>query len=283
MRTKNILGYEFSLLPKEGASAPETERKRKKRNSEHVGSASGVITIEAAFAIPLFLFAVLCLIWMIEMQSIKVSIINSAQSAAKKAAEDTAVLPVLNTVSMKSDMISLIGEERISRSIIKGGTSGISCSRSYVNPGTGEMNITVRYEIRLPLPMFGSPSAELEETFRISAWTGSRDSGEEASDGSIVYVTDHAAVWHEDMNCSYLRLSIRFIPAEELELIRNISGGIYHPCEKCVYGTAMTGVYITQSGGRYHNSLSCSGLKRTIHAVRREDVSWLGGCSRCTE
>ena len=52
MRTKNILGYEFSLLPKEGASAPETERKRKKRNSEHVGSASGVITIEAAFAIP---------------------------------------------------------------------------------------------------------------------------------------------------------------------------------------------------------------------------------------
>ena len=243
---------------------------------------NGIITIEAAFAIPVFLFAVLCLIGMIEMQSIKISIVNSAQSAAKKAAEDTAVIPVLNTVKLKSDMTQLIGEERIERSIIEGGTSGISCFRSYIYPGTGEMNITVRYRIIIPIPMFGSPSVEMEERFKLSAWTGYRDDATVDEDGRIVYVTDNAAVYHEDYQCSYLQLSIRFVSAGDLEFMRNISGGIYHPCEKCVFGTAMAGVYITESGVRYHNSLNCSGLKRTIHAVEREDVSGLGGCSRCT-
>lgn len=271
----NNMNKDISLTVKEGASAPETAGKKEYRKS-------GVITIEAAFAIPWFLFAALCLIWMIEMQSIKISIINSTQNAAKKAVEDTAVIPVLNTVKLKSDIISLIGEERIERSIINGGSSGISCVRSYIFPGTGEMNVTVRYQIRLPLPMFGNPTAEMEESFKLSAWRGYQESAGEDKDGRIVYVTDNAAVYHEDYQCTYLQLSIRFISSDELELIRNISGGIYHPCEKCVHGPAMTGVYITQSGGKYHNSLGCSGLKRTIHAVERSEVSGMGGCSRCS-
>ncbi len=271
----NKMNKDISLAIEEGASAPETAGKKVYRNS-------GVITIEAAFAIPLFLFAALCLIWMIEMQSIKISIINGAQSAAKKAAESTAVIPVLNTVKLKSDMISLIGEERIERSIIKGGSSGISCVRSYIFPGTGEMNVTVRYQIRLPLPMFGNPTADMEESFKLSAWRGYRENAGQETDGRIVYITDNAAVYHEDYQCTYLQLSIRFISFDELEMIRNLSGGIYHPCEKCVHGSTMTGVYVTQSGGRYHNSIGCSGLKRTIHAVERSEVSGMGGCSRCS-
>ena len=83
--------------------------------------------MEASIGIPLFLFAAVCLIWMIEVQSIQVSVANAAVSAAKSAAEDTALVPVLNTVRLKSDIIDLIGSDRISRSIIRGGSSGISC------------------------------------------------------------------------------------------------------------------------------------------------------------
>lgn len=242
----------------------------------------GTLTIEAAFAFPLFLFACLCLIWTLEIQSIRISIISAAQNAAKNAAQDTAVIPVLNTVKLKSDIISLIGEERISRSIIENGTSGLSCWRSYMSSSTGQMNITVGYRVRLPLPIFGSPSAELQEKFVMHGWNGSEKSQEKNKNSDIVYMTDNGAVYHKDFHCSYLHLSIRFVSSDELKVMRNIGGGKYYPCEKCVIGEAMAGVYVTESGGRYHNSLNCSGLKRTIHAVKKSDIFAIGGCSRCS-
>lgn len=63
------------LAKSERASVPKITKKQK-----------GSITIEAAFAIPLFLFAALCLIWMIEIQSIKIGVKQAAYSAAKSAA-----------------------------------------------------------------------------------------------------------------------------------------------------------------------------------------------------
>ena len=67
------------------------------------------------------------------------------------------------------------------------------------------MEVTVEYDIRLPVPMFGSPGAQQKETFTISAWTGSSGSGGEAGeDSGIVYVTDNRAVYHENPHCSYL-------------------------------------------------------------------------------
>lgn len=86
--------------------------------------------------------------------------------------KDTAVIPVLNTIKLKSDIIRLLGKERIERSIIVDGSEGISCWNSYLSSKTGEMNIHVKYEVRVPLPLFGNPSAKMEETFRIHGWTG---------------------------------------------------------------------------------------------------------------
>lgn len=269
---------EISEKKKERASAPEISKKIDEEKVRKKGS----VTIEASFAVPLFLLAVLCLIWIIEVQSIKISILSASQNAAKSAAEDTAVIPVLNTIKLKSDIISLIGEERIERSIIDGGSSGISCWKSFVSAGTGEMNICVEYKVRLPLPIFRNPTADIKENFRISSWQGYPDGGNSSDKSQIVYVTDHMSVYHENYQCSYLHLSVRFVSSDELDLIRNISGGRYQACEKCVFGSAMAGVYITESGNKYHNSLNCSGLKRTIHAVEKSKLPGIGGCSRCS-
>lgn len=257
---------EIALLKSERASAPEI---------------TGSVTIEAAFGIPLFLFAVLCLIWLIEFQTIRFSIANAAQNAAKSAAEDTSVIPVLNIWKMKSDIVTLIGEERLERSIVRDGKDGISCLGSYLSPGTGEMNIKVTYRIQIPVPLFGQPSAKIEQEFKLSSWTGYMSSGEESVGADIVYVTDNEEVYHEDYRCTHLHLSVRAVGFEEIQELRNDGGGRYHACEKCVFGPSMGSVYITDTGDRYHNSLNCSGIKRTIHAVKRTEVSGLGGCSRC--
>ena len=107
----------------ERASAPGV--KVKKYNIK------GIITIEAALAVPLFLFAVICLIYLIEVRNIRLVLHNASQSAAKETVEDLAVLPVFNSVKMQQKIIKNIGEERLERSLLDGGTSAISCWKSY--------------------------------------------------------------------------------------------------------------------------------------------------------
>ena len=202
----------------------------------------GSMTVEASLTIPIFLFAVLCLIYLLEVQAIRISVHSAAQGAAKNAAEDIVTIPVLNLFKFKSDMVRLI---------------------------------------RLPFPGFMHLRVRQKDTFIVKAWTGYKKPDIEDEDGQIVYITDTGTVYHTNYQCSYLQLSIRFLPSSGLSGIRNLGGGRYRSCEKCVHGSAMAGVYVTDSGNRYHNSLNCSGLKRSIRAVKKSKVYGKGPCSRC--
>ena len=101
-------------------------------------------------------------------------------------------------------------------------------------------------------------------------------------DDETVYVTETGLVYHRDYHCSYLDLSIHLVSMQEISSLRNKSGGKYYPCEHCAEQSVGM-VYITENGDRYHNSLSCSGLKRTIYAVPLSEVAGKGACSRCSK
>ena len=253
-----------------------------KEGASALGSKASV-TVEAALAILIFLFAVLSLIYMLEIQSVRTCIRSAAQSAAKTAAEDTVMLPVVNIVKFRQDMIEAAGADRLDRSILAGGSLGLNCSRTYMSLITGEIHVSVGYSVRLPFPKFANLTAKFSEEMKVKAWTGYSKRDGNSDDEQIVYITDTALVYHEDYQCTYLQLSVRFVPYSELSGIRNEDGGRYHKCDKCVHGDAFAGVYITSTGGKYHNSLSCSGLKRTIHAVKKSEVGVRGGCSRCSK
>lgn len=248
-----------------------------------VSNPGASMTVEAALTVPVFFFAVLCLIYLLEIHAIQVTVHAAAINAAKICTEDTAVIPVLNSIKLESEMVKAIGAERLNSSIIEDGSSGLSCAMSYLSPVSGELKVKVRYSVRLPVPSFTNLRVKFTEELKLSGWTGYAKSSAESQDGEIVYITENGIVYHSDYQCTYLQLSIRFVPYNELWGIRNEVGGIYYRCSKCVYGDAMAGVYITNSGGKYHNSLSCSGLKRTIYAVKKSEIIGRGGCSRCTE
>lgn len=192
-----------------------------------------------------------------------------------------AVIPVFNPMKMKADMVQSIGAERLERSIVEGGSSGIHCWRSWYETDSGIIHVELNYKVRLPFPRFTNTGMTCRESFLVRAWTGYRNSGMDGDNDEIVYVTETGGVYHTNYQCSYLKLSIRFVPYSGVSNLRNESGGKYHACERCVHGGASAGVYITDYGSKYHTSLNCSGLKRTVYSVKKGECQGMGACSKC--
>ena len=97
-------------------------------------------------------------------------------------------------------------------------------------------------------------------------------------------MTEHGEVYHTTSRCSHLSLSIRRVPGNALEHLRNAQGEVYRPCEKCVGNGGISPlVLVTDQGDCYHNSLECSGLKRGVRLVEQDSLEGIPCCSRCQE
>ncbi|MDD6406342.1 MAG: pilus assembly protein, partial [Clostridiales bacterium] len=53
------------------------------------------------------------------------------------------------------------------------------------------------------------------------------------------------------------------------------------PCRLCRKYMSTGILYVTSQGDRYHCSLNCSGLKRTVYRVMKEEHPELRPCSKC--
>jgi hypothetical protein len=119
---------------------------------------------------------------------------------------------------------------------------------------------------------------------KVHAWTGMEYSdfqdGEEVE--PMVYVTESGSVYHKNLGCSYLNISVNQISGYSIDSTYNEKGEHYTACEICSKNQSPAGlVYVTKKGNRYHNEENCSGLKRSVRMVKESDVSNMGACSRC--
>ena len=116
-------------------------------------------------------------------------------------------------------------------------------------------------------------------TIRKRAYTGAAREDTETdavrAEDAYVYVTDNQAVYHMTRRCSYLTLQIQ---ASTLEQAKHNGYDMCAFCGKDVQGRQ---VYVTNEGDRYHSSLTCSGLKRTVYRKKKSEVTGLAACSRC--
>lgn len=247
-------------------------------------TSQGSMTLEAALATSFFFFAALCLVCLFEIMVLQTTIKSALHAVGKEVAMEAYVNPVIPTSSMERELVELIGADRLERSFVVGGRDGLDCSNSKKYWNTTIMDLCVYYKIEVPILMFRIPVAAREELIRIKGWTGHEVKKTEVIENIMVYVTDYGMVYHMDRNCTYLDLSIRGVSREALENLRNLSGGTYKACNSCVGRLdEEQKVYITDYGERYHSSLDCSGLRRSIYAISLTDVHGLGGCSKCVE
>jgi hypothetical protein len=160
---------------------------------------------------------------------------------------------------------------------IRGDRAGISLLSSEL---TGETVILrASYGMRLPCVLLGNYDYRFQQCVRSRKWIGDQTLGEDAGEEQWVYITPNGTVYHCSRACRYLDLSIRGVSKGSVSAMRNVSGGLYHPCESC--GGQADTVYVTDYGDRYHSSLSCGGLKRTIYMVKISQVGGRKACSKC--
>lgn len=247
-------------------------------------TSKGSITLEAAIVVPIFFFAILSLAYLLEIMAIQTTMYNALCSVAKELAKQAYVETSVTPSEVEQRIVANIGTDRLNQSIIFGGVNGVDCGDSVFNRHTGVMDLSVQYKIEIPILMFRITPISCEETIRVKGWTGYFTGMSDGVKEDTVYVTETGLVYHRDASCTYLDMSIHPVHAEEIEKIRNQSGGKYYACESCGTKNADSAIYyITDYGTRYHTSLQCKKIQRNVYAISIEETYGLGGCSKCVK
>lgn len=243
----------------------------------------GSMTVEAALTLPMFFFGMLVMVFLFEIFSIRLTVKSAMFTVGREIAQEAYVNRLLDTKKMERQLVKYIGEERLERSMVWEGKSGLHCDRSLMTWSTAVLHFSVSYQMKVPALGFQIPIITCEETLKMKGWTGySGDGFWNQSEEEMVYVTVNGLVYHKSLQCSYLDLSVQGVPIEQVLEIRNQSGGRYSPCERCWGKHSSTGmVYITLYGTRYHSSLECSSLKRRVYQIPLSQAFGKGGCSKC--
>lgn len=219
----------------------------KRMSSFLLSDMEGSMTVEAAIAIPVFLFAILNLLSIIllygEYSADLADMHQRAKTLSVHAHVEEAGLDVGNDLIIQTKVQKL--EPVIS-------FMGFAPARTIVN-------------------------------CRVRKWTGydvTKSDSMEIED-EWVYVTPYGESYHTSRDCQYLSLKIRSAATDEITQYRNKDGEIYRMCESCEGGSLAGICFYTDYGNRYHISLSCSGLKRSVNTVKISEVGGRHACASC--
>jgi hypothetical protein len=262
-------------------------------------------TLEATLVIPLYVYAVLAIMFVIRLVNVYLdvdrAVYNTARELSKYAYEynESGTLGILKG-QLYTSFISDIGAGYGKEAYVVGGTAGFNLTGSSICDDGSKVEVQVSYIVKNPFDIFGLGLVRVKQGVVAEAWLGEdmstgwegssgigsngngadSDSDDENKEKQKVYVTPWGRVYHTDADCSAIHLSIQEVSASGVADLRNASGGKYYPCESCGENADGT-VYITDYGDRYHTDRNCSGLKRTVEEVDIDDVGDRTECKRC--
>lgn len=279
----------------------------------------GSLTVEAALVVPFFLFVLINLISVIEMIGMDIRLEAALHEIGREMANYSYVYSLVKSMAEESEneseeemlkkdeeikkegdflirkaesiilaeayagtrIIEIIGEDYLNRSMIVGGSSGIQFWRSSV---LEEDNIDLIMSYRVK-PWFGIPgigSMQFVKRCCVKGFTGYVQSGSKPKSENVYYITTDSEVYHCFRECTHLQLSIMRTDFERLDNCRNMEGSRYKACEYCIgESESYDYVYIALQGEKYHSTLACKGLKRTIYVITDNQTVGRRRCQRC--
>lgn len=257
----------------------------------------GSMTLEAAFALPFFLFVVLNILFAVNIIGTQSKIgavlhqVGNKMAFAGYAYENAVggALPegissvVLSSGYARAQVIFGVGSDYLADSCVKGGAGGLSFAGSSVMEKGDIIDLRVSYHVKPFVELLGFDGFPMSQRYYAKAWTG-YDASDSVSDMTaedpMVYISETGIVYHLNRDCTYLNPAVETVSVDAVKNQRNESGAKYAPCGLC--GAFPEGeVYITHYGSSYHSRLNCPGLKRTIYTVPLSQVGGKGRCSKC--
>ena len=239
----------------------------------------GSYTLEAAVVLPLLVGACTVCLFFFRVLQVQTQVQEALTYASRKTACEASISssPVVLMASAEVYLQKQLATCDTVKQYVTGGQLGVSVLRSEVSEK--QINLRAEYYIKFPINFFGWKGWYVSQHSNSRKWVGDR----QASDEEIyVYVTENGSVYHTSRSCHYLDLSIQKVNSGTVGDLRNKDGHIYYACLDCVAKNSKTETkYITDYGVCYHDSLLCSGLKRTIYMVKLSEVKGKGKCSKC--
>lgn len=235
----------------------------------------GSATVEATLALPIFL----CAMSMILMMGQSIVTEVKIQHAVTKTAQICAGQKALNR---KPDVFqafySVFQMSSGDSSCIAGKKAGIHLNLKEKKDGE-QIEIQANYRLRIIGCFLGELSCYKTVTATQRVFCGYSAHGSELEGGgeSIVYVAKTGDVYHTSLSCSHICITISGDAVEQFMKHSNLDA-----CEKCIKKREkLSRLYITEYGECFHSSLHCSGLKRSVRAVKLSEVGNMKMCSRC--
>lgn len=262
---------------------------------------SASLTLEAACAMPVFLFAILNLICFLEIYQIQMNLQAALHQCAKEMAvygyaydrvqkepsflDGTIAQVAFSEMYVRRQVNKYVTKSVLDASCIEGGNRGITYSLSKIMEND-RIELVALYRIKPRFQMIPFPKTFTVTKAVVRAFTGYENTKENnLSDESetFVFVTESGEVYHKSRSCSHLKLSIQLAKKKELSMLRNIEGDRYKVCQRCKRSLqAEEIVVVTNLGDRYHTNIRCSGIKRTIEVISEEEaLKRYRPCMRC--
>lgn len=259
------------------------------------------MTLEAAVALPIFLCFFLNILSVIEIYRLQGTLLYALHEVGQSLSvyayaydklldpeEDSGLEALIEDAAfsylyVKGRVEKLAGTSYLDSSPLTDGKAGIIYLDSSIMQEGDRIDLVLSYQVSPFVSLAGFEPAWFHSRYYGRGWTGyAVDSGAEEDGGDdYVYVAEHARVYHMDKDCSHISLTVKECYSWELSSLRNIYGGRYVACEKCMV-SGCDKYYVAVSGDCYHGSRDCSGLKRSISRISRAEAErHYERCSRC--
>lgn len=280
-----------SLIPSDPAQIKWNPLIRRNKKSCLIEASSfatnirGSMTVEAALSGTLFFFVVISIISIIQIllvyDTVRQALVDTGRYVSVACYEEKEMNDRFLIYTSFYDHYSQYENQGIQTGLDLG-FDQISLLGSQIEKDTGNLVLKASYFLKPTLLYVPGIKVPVNQSLVMKPWTGyKRTSGETGSlqQNKTYYVAENAGVYHLSAQCSHLLLSISMTDKEAAQTGNNIHRQVYTPCEHCHSSYVHASVYITENGNRYHSSLQCQGLKRTVSQVT--DTGQLSICSRC--